>query len=148
MGMQTNDQTLDQKIQQLKERYELIRRKTMSKDFRYEDQFQAKMFFLLSGLEKWYKDLFTWSTPNGDYRQMAVAKRLKATGTRPGVSDMTVMGNGRIIFVENKRVGGRVSDAQLRFKAKCEANGMEYRVYDNGQVVEEIVKEIIDFLYK
>tara|TARA_R110001606_G_scaffold397351_1_gene573563 strand:+ start:603 stop:1052 length:450 start_codon:yes stop_codon:yes gene_type:complete len=147
MGSKEECRTIDQKIQFLEERYEKVRKKIITNDFKYEDQFQAKMFFLLSGLEIWHKDLFTWSVPNGDFRQMSVAKRLKATGVRAGVSDLMVMGNGMIAFIENKRIGGRVSDAQKRFEAKCQLNRMAYKVYDNSREVQDIVKEIIGFMY-
>ena len=126
MGNKNECDTLDKKIAFLLDRYSKVRQKELSLKFKYEDQFQSKLFYLLSGLEMWYKDMFTWSVPNGDFRQMSVAKRLKATGVRAGVSDLCCMGGGRMMYVENKRPGGRLSDAQIRFRGKCEANNFKF----------------------
>ncbi len=50
--------------------------------------------------------------PNGGGRSKAEAGILKALGTRPGVPDLLVAGEGRVIGVEVKAPKGYLSSAQ------------------------------------
>lgn len=77
-----------------------------------------------------------WHTPNGGYRHPSVANLMKRMGTKPGVPDWTIIvphptvnASFLIGYVELKcGKRGRLSDAQLEFKASCEAMGIPYIV--------------------
>jgi hypothetical protein len=50
--------------------------------------------------------------PNGGYRALATAGRLKAEGVVPGVADFIVIWKGRALAIELKACKGRLSKAQ------------------------------------
>jgi hypothetical protein len=54
-----------------------------------------------------------FAVPNGGLRSRTEAIRFKATGTIPGIPDICVVNDGRLIGIELKAPKGRVSDAQL-----------------------------------
>lgn len=53
--------------------------------------------------------------PNGGYRALATAGRLKAEGVVPGVADFIVIWKGRALGIELKARTGRLSKAQLHW---------------------------------
>lgn len=53
-----------------------------------------------------------WHTPNGGARSKAEGGILKALGTKPGIPDLFVAGEGRVIGLEIKAPKGRLSPAQ------------------------------------
>ena len=77
-----------------------------------------------------YPNLMIFAIPNGEYRAMTVAKRLKAEGVMPGVPDLLVlMPKARAVFVEMKRQkGGVLSASQKEVIAKIESLGFEVLV--------------------
>lgn len=50
----------------------------------------------------------------------------KATGMLSGVSDLIVVENGRILFIECKDETGKQRDNQITFQNKVQANGFQY----------------------
>ena len=50
--------------------------------------------------------------PNGGYRALATAGRLKAEGVVPGVADIIIIWKGRALGIELKACTGRLSKAQ------------------------------------
>jgi hypothetical protein len=73
-----------------------------------------------------YKDALIFAVPNGEFRAISTAKKLKAEGVTPGVPDLVVVFNERIIFIEMKRVkGGTVSAAQKEVIAKINSLGFD-----------------------
>lgn len=50
----------------------------------------------------------------------------KATGLLAGVSDLIVIHNGEVLFVECKDDKGRQSDTQKEFQNRVEAQGFKY----------------------
>lgn len=57
-------------------------------------------------------DAVFFAVPNGGARHPAVAAKLKATGTRRGVPDLSLVWKGRAIFIELKAKGGSLSPEQ------------------------------------
>jgi hypothetical protein len=53
-----------------------------------------------------------WHTPNGGGRSKAEGGILKALGTKPGIPDLFVAGEGRVVALEVKAAKGRLSPAQ------------------------------------
>lgn len=113
-----------------------------------ENTFQSKLFFALSRCELERKDMFVFAIPNGDVRDIRTAVRLKSTGVRPGVSDMCVIGGGRVMWIECKRDNCRQSDAQIRFADKCASNGMVYLLARPEMGVDQVVDQVVAELYK
>jgi hypothetical protein len=69
----------------------------------------------LTGRSTWFHP------PNGGYRHATEARRLKAMGVLPGIPDIVVINDGRMICFELKAPkGGRVSVAQLRCHKQLE----------------------------
>ena len=58
-----------------------------------------------------------WHTPNGELRDLATARKLKALGTRPGVPDLALVIEGRAHFLELKTRKGRLSLEQRQMHA-------------------------------
>ena len=113
-----------------------------------ENTFQSELYFALSRCELERPDMFVFAIPNGDVRDIKAAVRLKNTGVRKGVSDLCVMGGGREVWVECKTDIGNQSDAQLRFENKCKLNGKDYILVRPEHGVQNVVKLILDKLYK
>jgi hypothetical protein len=141
-------QSFDQRFEYLEKRYVLVKDKMIKKDFKLEDEFQCKLYYFLSGFELWYPDLFTFSVPNEGVRHPAVAKKLISMGLRKGVSDMIIMGNGKIAFVENKVAGGYQSPAQKRFQAIVELNRFPYALLKSNIDLRDLVKRVLAYLYE
>lgn len=52
----------------------------------------------------------------------------KATGMLSGVSDLIIIEQGRILFIECKDETGKQRESQVTFQNKVEANGYEYHL--------------------
>jgi hypothetical protein len=65
------------------------------------------------------------------------AMRDKAMGLRSGVSDLIILGNKTILFMEVKTDTGRQSKAQVLFQSIVEKFGFKYVVVRN-------VKDVVD----
>ena len=57
---------------------------------------------------------------NGTHRRIKLC--------RPGTADLYVLRNGKLLFVEVKREGGKQSKEQKAFEAMAIKNGAEYKV--------------------
>lgn len=94
-----------------------------------EDQIQAEIY-------KWYNNTFClashdpqciiFSVPNGGTRNIKEALLLKATGVVAGVSDLIVIKQNEIIFVEVKTDIGNQSKQQKDFQQKVQKLGFKY----------------------
>lgn len=87
-----------------------------------------------------------FAIPNGEKRDISVAKRLKAEGVSAGVPDLflahpTFFFNG--LFVEMKRKGGKISQEQQGWIERLNCNGYQVSVcYSAGEAIEVIKKYI------
>ena len=86
-----------------------------------------------------------WAVPNGGFRNMTVAKKLKAEGVKSGVPDITIIHGGRYYGIEVKKPKtdtprGRLSDSQKTMIGQIEDSGglvaLAYSVLD----VEELLQ--------
>ena len=66
--------------------------------------------------------------PMGEYRDIITASRLKRMGVMPGWPDFIFIGPGAVVFLELKRQGGRLSDAQKALMAHLLACGADYHI--------------------
>lgn len=93
-----------------------------------EDQIQAQIF-------KWYHNNYCaknsniiFSVPNGGTRNKAEAMKFKATGLVAGVSDLIIVTEKEVLFVEVKTAIGRQSEVQKKFEKKVTNLGYRYLV--------------------
>lgn len=95
-----------------------------------------------------------WHTPNGEWRDIKTAAKLKAMGVLPGVADLhftwgemvSVVGEpgvqifSRDLYVELKRRGLKLSPEQEQFRDSVTAKGSYYEVADSIDEAVEILK--------
>ena len=113
-----------------------------------ETQFQINLFFKLSRLELQFPSLFVYAVEFGgeERKDFGKIRELKAKGMRKGISDLTVIGNGRIVFLELKTKTGRQSDAQKIFENKVESNGFRYILARSSDGVDETIRSVLEAL--
>lgn len=68
------------------------------------------------------------SIPNGGKRDKATAGKLKAEGLQPGAPDLLILWKGRVIGLELKTRGGRLSPEQMAFSMRWTTAGGVYAV--------------------
>ncbi len=92
---------------------------------------------------KTYPNYIIFAIPNGELRNVTVAKRLKAEGVISGVPDLCcLLPDGITIWIEMKReTGGKVTKAQKEFHKKMQALGHTVKVCKG-------YKEAIEFFSK
>jgi len=118
------------------------------KKYNSENEFQNRLFTSLVKYELQYKDLFVYHVPNGGYRDKITAKIMQLIGLRAGVSDLHILGGGKIMFVELKKNSKEdQSDMQIVFEQKVKANGMVYMLFNGDENIDEIVNSIMAYLY-
>ena len=113
-----------------------------------ETQFQINLFYQLSRLEIKFPGLFVYAVEYGgeERKDYGKLKELKAKGMRKGISDLTVIGNGKIVFLELKTKTGKQSDAQKIFENKVEANGFRYILARSSDGVDETIRRVLEAL--
>lgn len=84
-----------------------------------------------------------FAVPNGGKRDVVEAKRMKATGTVSGVSDLILAYGGTCHFIEMKTSTGRQDDEQVKFQKGVEAQGMNYYLCRTLEDFIRIVKNIV-----
>jgi hypothetical protein len=80
-----------------------------------------------------------WAVPNGGYRDVRTASKLKAEGVKPGVSDIMVLWGGRLICIELKTAKGRQSPEQKQWADDATLSGAAYYVARSVEQVEEFL---------
>ncbi len=97
-----------------------------------ESQEQCSLFSWWNWTASKWPDAVMFAIPNGGWRSLRTAARLKAEGVLAGVPDIFLAaprGSFHGLFVEMKRVhGGTVSKAQKLVMARLEAAGYACRV--------------------
>lgn len=66
--------------------------------------------------------------PNGGQRNALEAKIMKSEGVLAGFSDLIVIANKNVLFVEVKTTTGRQSELQKKFQSAVEYLGFQYSV--------------------
>jgi len=91
-----------------------------------------------------YPGIIIFAVPNGDYRNITTANRLKKEGVLAGVPDLVILlDSGKVLFVEMKRIGGRLSDNQKSTIKKMESLNHQVIVAFGADDAIEKVREII-----
>lgn len=96
-----------------------------------EDQLQQQIY-------TWYNNKFClknqeprhiiFSVPNGGSRNVVEAKKMKATGLLPGVSDLIIIQPDKVLFIELKIEKGVQSESQKDFEERIKKLGYEYHI--------------------
>ena len=74
--------------------------------------------------------IMIFSVPNGTYVPNKRTRiMLQESGILSGVSDLVVVGEGKIIFVEIKTLTGKQSETQKKFQRDVEALGHRYLIW-------------------
>lgn len=90
-----------------------------------------------------YARVFHFAIPNGGARNLKVAMSLKAEGVLAGASDLVLVLEKRIVFVELKNGNvGRQSEHQKSFQNEVEKRGFEYVIWRNIEDCEDFLKKI------
>jgi len=85
-----------------------------------------------------------WSVPNGGNRNALEAKRLKAEGLTPGVSDLIFMWKAKTYCIEMKlEHGGVQSKAQKEWQAIVEAQGFDYFLCHGAKAAIKVLEGIV-----
>lgn len=80
-----------------------------------------------------------WAVPNGGFRDVRTASKLKAEGVKPGVSDIMILWGGRLICIEMKTAKGRQSPEQVEWADAATIAGAAYYVARSVEQVEEFL---------
>lgn len=73
-------------------------------------------------------DFLFFHVPNGGNRSKSEGSRFKMMGVLPGVSDLCVMGAGKMFFIELKKDSGTLSAPQKDFIKKSSGYGFPVHV--------------------
>ena len=87
----------------------------------YDEQVALVQWFRLC-----YPKLLLFSIPNGEFRHITTAVKLKKSGVLAGVADLFLMSpniNHHGLFIEMKAAKGKVSDQQKYFLEQAKAKG-------------------------
>jgi hypothetical protein len=89
--------------------------------------------FLADILRRWCSPQWEFShLPFGEKRNIVTAARLKRMGVQPGWHDFLFAGpNAKLVWLELKRRGNKLSEDQEEIEAHLRECGFEYLVTDN-----------------
>ena len=100
-----------------------------------EDKLQAGIVNLLR-----QNGFLVFSVPNGGQRSAITGAILKKTGALAGVSDLIIVLEGRVVFVEVKTPTGRQQDTQKIFQERVEQLGHRYEIWRDIRDCEVFIK--------
>ncbi|AGO47996.1 VRR-NUC domain containing protein [Cellulophaga phage phi12:1] len=107
-----------------------------------EDRIQADCFDWFNTAYPHLRGLL-YHVPNGEKRDPITANKLKAMGVVAGVPDLEFHYHKRTYFIEMKKPGGVVSEAQKKIHAQLDLQGFVVWVVDNMEEFQGIIKSIL-----
>ena len=90
-----------------------------------------------------YPRYLIFSVPNGGSRNVVEAANLKKEGALAGVSDLIVVADHKVLFVEMKAPRGRQQQTQKEFERRVEVLGHKYVVCKS---VEDFMQKVREWL--
>jgi hypothetical protein len=90
-----------------------------------------------------YPQYLCFSIPNGGARNAREAGIMKGEGVLAGVSDLIIVANNKILFVEMKTEKGKQRKTQEEFQEKIENLGFNYLICRS---FDDFMKQINDYL--
>lgn len=117
----------------------------MTADFPFRDEaaFQVAVACLLRKEAK--PGVIWFHVPNGEFRDLATARKLKDMGVRPGVADFLVFSAEVSLALELKTPRGVLSENQKGFRDAWRDQGRAYEIARNLDEVRAIL-EIAGFI--
>jgi hypothetical protein len=107
-----------------------------------EIQIQTKAYQYLHNNYPAIRGLF-FHVPNGGGRNVIEGMQLKASGVVPGIPDLLLIWEGKVYFIEVKKLGGVVSDVQYKMHKLWQANGVIGIVaYTSTEIVDFVLSVI------
>lgn len=98
---------------------------------------------LQSTCVRWFKyqypQYIIFAVPNGGSRNVLEAKRLQQEGVLAGVSDLIVIAQNKVLFIEMKHGKGKQTDKQKDFQNKVENLGFNYYVCNSFDTFKDLV---------
>jgi hypothetical protein len=107
---------------------------------REEDQIQRETVKLLRLLGS-RLDAVWFAVPNGGARSKIEAAIFQGLGVVAGVPDLVFLWRDGCGGIELKREGGRLSESQREFRARCREKGIRYEVARSPAEVLEVLGE-------
>lgn len=87
-----------------------------------------------------FPDALTFHVPNEGLRSYREGAHQKEMGVRAGTPDLVLVSNdNRIMFIEVKKPGGRLTQAQREFAEECELRNIPHEVVENEDDVLEVL---------
>lgn len=102
-----------------------IQKKGRSKPWHIESQIQRQM---VSWFRLQYPRYIIAAIPNGGQRSSLEAKIMKGEGVLAGFSDLIIIAQGNVLFIEVKTKDGKQSDLQIKFQSDVERLGFQYSI--------------------
>ena len=100
-------------------------------------------------LVNWFRDNFKepdyiiFAVPNGGFRGIKEAERLRKEGVLRGVNDLIILTHNRVIFLEMKKVNTKASPKQKEFHENLDYLGFINLIgYGASDASEKILKEL------
>ncbi len=88
----------------------------------------------------WPEELIWLHVPNGAFRNVREASKLKAMGVLPGAPDlMFVLPKAQVAWIELKTTAGALSEVQIEFRRKALALKCGYAVCRTPEEVEDVI---------
>jgi len=110
-------------------------------EFKDEEAFQRAVVIMLRRMAP-APGVVWFHVPNGGWRDMATAVKLKAMGVKPGVADLLFFGPQLTpLALELKWGAGRLSPFQKSFKTAWEGMGYSFVVAHDLNDVRDALKE-------
>ena len=103
-----------------------------------EDALQAKIVVWFKNNYQMHGKGLIFSCPNGGTRDIVEAKKLKETGLMAGVSDLIVLLENKILFVELKIEKEKQSDVQKAFEERVSNLSFDYFIIRSLEEFEKL----------
>jgi len=86
--------------------------------------------------------LLWWHVPNGAMVKPSARMYFARLGSLSGMADLNlVLPDKSVAFMEVKQEGGRLSEAQQAFQAKCALLGLKYQIVRSIPDAEEVLRD-------
>ena len=94
-----------------------------------------------------YPNYVIFATPNGGTRNAREAAQMKKEGVMAGVSDLIILIEGAVLFVEMKVKGNKQQPSQIAFQKAVERLGFSYAICHSLQEFQLVVERFIKDRY-